>query len=72
MKLEDIKGKDSHELQGDLQGLQKELFEIKFKGAEESNNPSRYRQVRRTIARIKTVLRQRQLAEASKQTGALK
>jgi len=66
MKLEDIKGKDSHELQGDLQGLQKELFQIKFRGAEESSNPARHSQLRRTIARIKTILRQRQLAEAAK------
>ena len=66
MKLEDIQGKDSHELQGDLQGLQKELFQIKFQGAEDSSNPARHRQVRRTIARIKTILRQRAIAEAAK------
>ncbi len=66
MKLEDIKGKDTAELRGDLQGLHKELFRIKFRGAEETNNPSRHRQVRRTIARINTILRQRDLAEASK------
>ena len=52
--------------EGDLQSLHKELFEIKFKGGEDLPNPSRYRQVRRTIARIKTILRQRQLAEVTK------
>jgi large subunit ribosomal protein L29 len=66
MKLEDIQGKDTAELRGDLQGLHKELFQIKFRGAEETNNPSRHRQVRRTIARINTILRQRELAAASK------
>jgi len=66
MKLEDIKAKDSNELRSDLQGLHKEIFEIKFKGAEDSTNPARHSQVRRAIARIKTILRQRELAEASK------
>ena len=66
MKLEDIKGKDSQELRGDLQELQKEMFQIKFRGAEETSNPSRQSQLRRTIARIKTILRQRDLAEANK------
>lgn len=65
MKLEDIKGKDSAELRGDLQELLKERFQIKFRGAEETNKPSRYRQVRRTIARINTILRQREIAETS-------
>ncbi|MEY2983320.1 MAG: 50S ribosomal protein L29 [Planctomycetota bacterium] len=63
MKLSDIRGKDSRELQLDVQSMRKELFELRFRAAaEEISNTSRFRDLRRQIARIQTVLRERELA----------
>lgn len=60
MELPEIRGKDSRELRLDLHALRKELFGLRFRGAsEEVRNTSRFRQIRRTIARIYTVLGQR-------------
>ena len=42
------------------------IEEIKLRGAEDSSNPARQGQVRKTIARIKTTLRQRELDAANK------
>lgn len=64
MKMDEISGKDSRELQLDIQELLKEQFHLRFKAAnEELANTARFRQIRRQIARIKTVLRQRDLAQ---------
>ena len=67
MKLEDIRGKDSRELKIDVNELVKEQFEMRFK--EDVANSSRFQEIRRTIARIKTVLRQREIAEAAADTS---
>ncbi len=67
MKFSDIKGKDSRELQLDAQGLRKELFELRLKAPEEIQSPARFRQIRRTIAQIETVLRDRELAAMRQQ-----
>lgn len=65
-KLEDLRGKDSRELRMDVQTIRKELFEMRFKSAsEEVSEPHRFKGLRKTIARIQTVLRQRELAAAS-------
>lgn len=62
MKLSEIRGKDSRELRLDLQALRKELFELRFRAAsEEISDSSKFRNMRRTIARINTVLRQRDI-----------
>ena len=64
MKLSDIRGKDSRELQLDVQSMRKKLFELRFRAAaEEISNTSRFRDLRRQIARIQTVLRERELTE---------
>jgi large subunit ribosomal protein L29 len=66
VKLSDIRGKDSRELQLDVQSMRKELFELRFRAAaEEISNTSRFRDLRRQIARVQTVLREREL-EAQK------
>lgn len=71
MKLSEIRGKDSRELLLDLQALEKERFGMRFRAAsEEVAKTSRFREIRRTIARIKTVLRERELAEAKAGTAA--
>ena len=69
MKFSDIKGKDSRELQLDAQALRKELFEMRLKAPEEIQSPARFRQIRQTVARIETVLRERELAAIGEQNG---
>lgn len=60
IKISEIKGKDSRELKLDLQSLRKEQFGLRFRGAaEEVANKARFRQIRRTIARIMTILGER-------------
>jgi large subunit ribosomal protein L29 len=65
VKIEAIRGKDSRELRLDVQALRKELFQLRFHGAAEGvSHTSRFRDVRRGIARILTVLRQREIEAA--------
>jgi large subunit ribosomal protein L29 len=62
MKIAEVRGKDLTELRVDLQSLRKELFNLRFKGAaEQVQNTSRFSQIRHDIARILTVLREREL-----------
>jgi len=64
MKVAEIRGKDSRELKLDMQAMRKSLFDLHFRGAsEEISNSSRFRDLRRSIARIHTVLRERELAD---------
>ncbi len=58
--LEDIRGKDSAELRSDLAELRKEQFSLRFHAAAETvAQTSRHNQIRRSIARILTVLGER-------------
>jgi large subunit ribosomal protein L29 len=60
MKIDEIRGKTDGELEFELKGLQKELFGLRFKSATEASaNPSRIREARRAVARIKTILNER-------------
>ena len=60
MKPAELRELSSDELQGKLQELTEERFRLRFRSATESiENPMRFRAIRRDIARIKTVLRQR-------------
>lgn len=60
MKLSEIRGKDTKELRLDLADLRKEYFQLSYKGgAEAVAKPHRFRQIRQTIARIHTVLCER-------------
>ena len=68
MQVSEIRGKDSRELFLDLQALQKEQFGLKFRAAsEEVARTSRFQEIRRDIARIKTILREREIAESKEQ-----
>lgn len=65
----EIRGVDSRELQGRLAELRKEKFTLRFHGAtEQVARTSRHLEIRRTIARILTVLRERDQV-ASKSGG---
>jgi len=57
MKGEEVRGMTPDELNDKLTGLQKEAFNLRFqKASGQLENTARVRQVRRDIARIKTVL----------------
>ena len=63
MKAKDVKAKTTDELNTELGQLTKEVFNLRFqKASGQLENTARVRDVRRTIARIKTVLGERQRA----------
>jgi len=58
--ISEIRGVDSRDLQMQLAELRKEKFQLRFRGAtEQLARTSRHREIRRTIARILTVLSER-------------
>ena len=58
--ISEIRGVDSRDLQMQLADLRKEKFQLRFRGASEQlARTSRHREIRRTIARILTVLCER-------------
>jgi large subunit ribosomal protein L29 len=60
MKGSDLRAKTADELKTDLVGLKKEQFNLRFqKASGQLDNTARVRQVRRDVARVKTVLGQR-------------
>ena len=63
MKADDLRTKSEDELKDSLFDLKKEAFNLRFqKASGQLGNTSRVRQVRRDIARIKTVLRDKRQA----------
>jgi large subunit ribosomal protein L29 len=60
MKADDTRAKTDDELKTELETLSKEAFNLRFQRASgQLENTARVRQVRRDIARIKTVLGER-------------
>jgi large subunit ribosomal protein L29 len=60
MKAADVRAKTDDELKGELEKLGKEAFNLRFQRASgQLENTARVREVRRDIARIKTILGQR-------------
>ena len=58
--LNDLKVKNSKELQAELVAAKKELFNLRFQNAtNQLNNTARIKEVRKNIARIQTVLTQK-------------
>lgn len=63
MKASELRGKSLDELKGQLVELKKELFNLRFqKATGELQNTARFRQVRRDVARVKTLLAEKQAA----------
>ena len=66
MKAEDLRAKTVDELNDELNGLAKEAFNLRFqKASGQLENTARVRGVRRDMARLKTVLKQRAQEAAS-------
>ena len=65
MRTRDLQALTVEELNGRLVELRDERFKLKFRSATEAiDNPMRFRTVRRDIARVETILRARELAQA--------
>ena len=63
--IDELKGKSATELNEDLVALKKELFNLRFQNAtNQLDNTSRIKEVRRNIARVKTVITEKSKAEA--------
>ena len=57
MKIDDLKTKSEDELKAELDTLKKEAFNLRFQQATgQLENTARVRQVRRSVARVKTIL----------------
>ena len=66
--LNELRQKEDKELSFEADTLAQELFELRFKSSSEGvANPSRIGQIRHDIARIKTILRERQLGVRGQQ-----
>lgn len=66
MKVKDIRSLSTEELGQKMDQLKDELFNLRFQAATgQLENPNRIREVRRSIAQVQTVLRERQLGLAS-------
>ena len=62
MKNKKINEMSSPELEKELSELKSELFKLRFSLATNGlDNPMRLREVRREIARVKTIIRKREL-----------
>lgn len=67
MKVNEIRNLSTAELTEKVAGLKEELFNLRFQLATgQLENPMRIREVKRTIARIKTVQREEELKAAKK------
>ncbi|MBQ8844435.1 MAG: 50S ribosomal protein L29 [Candidatus Gastranaerophilales bacterium] len=62
MKIEEIKGLTIEELNGRLKELNTELFNLRFSHATRNlANPLAIRNVRKEIARVKTIIREKEI-----------
>ena len=67
MKVNEIRNLSTAELTEKVAGLKEELFNLRFQIAKgQLENPMRIREVKKTIARIKTVQREEELKAAKK------
>ncbi|MDE5415767.1 MAG: 50S ribosomal protein L29 [Bacillaceae bacterium] len=62
MKANDLRNLTTSEIEQKTKSLKEELFNLRFQLATgQLDNPTRIREVRKAIARAKTVLREREL-----------
>ncbi|MBS5890697.1 50S ribosomal protein L29 [Negativicoccus succinicivorans] len=62
MKVQEIRNLSAEEMNEKIAGLKEELFNLRFQHATgQLENPMRLREVKKTIARIKTVQRETEL-----------
>jgi large subunit ribosomal protein L29 len=67
MKASEARGMDVEKLDDEVLKLKKEQFNLRFQRATgQLENTARVRQVRRDIARLKTIAQQKRVADQSK------
>ena len=67
MKAVEIRGMTGPELETKLDELKKELFHLRFQHAtNQLTNPGRIADVKKDIARVKTIIREKQTASAGR------
>ncbi len=67
LKIKEIREKQNDALTHELADRQKHLFDLRSQAVTEKlEDPSQLRKTKKEIARIKTILRQRQLEEQKK------
>lgn len=65
MKIKEVRDKSDEELAHELRELNAEIFNLRSrKVAGQLDKPHRFREVRKTIARIKTVFKERDLMQS--------
>lgn len=73
MTTKEIREKQTEAIRQELVDLRRHMFDLRTQAVTEKlENPSQLAKTRRTIARMKTILRQRDLEEAAKQQPAAK
>lgn len=67
MKAADIRDLTDAEIQQRIVETQEELFRLRFRSAtQQLENPSLVRKLRRDVARMKTILRERELQQSKR------
>ena len=68
MKIKEIRDKSDDALKAELADRRKHLFDLRSQGVTEKlEDPTQIGKTRKAIARIQTVIRQRQLEQQAKQ-----
>ena len=68
MKINKIREMSSPELEKELVELKSELFKLRFSLATNGlDNPMKIKEVRKDIAKVKTILREREIAETKQE-----
>ena len=67
MKAKDIRERSDDELRKSLSDLEEQLFKLRFqKSTGQIENPIKIREVRKDIARVMTVINERQAGESAR------
>jgi len=70
MKIQDIRDLSTQELEDKIKDLKEELFNLRFQNAtNQLDNPMRIVSVKKDIARVKTVLKEKELGINSSQNA---
>lgn len=65
MELKKMREMTEIELQAELEKMKKELFNLRFQHVTgQLENPVKMREVKRNIARVKTIIREKELEQA--------
>ena len=62
MKATELRQKSAEDLRREIAAIEKEMWKVKFqRGSEKAGDPSKVRTMRRDVARMQTLLREREL-----------